>query len=544
MRRFSKLIIVLYVALIFLCSVYEVEASKEEPYKLGINDVIAVTVIGHGDLSVLATVAIDGSIAYPHLGTVYVKDKTLTQIEEEITEKLSAGFVKFPVVSVSLMKAVSKRIFLHGEVNVNGMIPFEKDMTVIQAISIGGGIRENGLYGKVKLRRRLKESGYENIMEAEINNGILKDSKAEDTLLKPDDILIVERSETFFLQGELAKTGQFMLERGMTVSRAITVAGGITESGLHGRVKLRRKKEGSTGYVDMVDALLDDGALTDNEIEDVLLQLDDILIVERSDTFFVQGELAKTGQYILERDMTVSRAIAVAGGIREDGLHGRVKLRRKKEGSTGYVDMIDALLDDGELTDKDNEDVLLQLDDILIIERSESIFIEGEVAAPGKYLLEYGMTVGRAITVAGGITEGGMYGKVKVRHKREDTVGYEDVEIDLEGIIEGSRTGDMVLQSDDILIIERSKTYVVYGEVNRIGEYPLANDTTIFKAIILAGGVNKWGSESKIKVLRLNNDGKGLVQIKVNIKDILDGDVDADIDLQPGDVVVVSSGIF
>ena len=47
-----------------------------------------------------------------------------------------------------------------------------------------------------------------------------------------------------------------------------------------------------------------------------------------------------------------------------------------------------------------------------------------------------------------------------------------------------------------------------------------------------------------MKILRKTEDGKGLVTIKIDINDILDGDVTADITIQPGDIVVVSSGLF
>jgi len=532
------------VTFVFLCSFYESEAAENELYKVGINDRMDIVVIGHKDLSVSVTVAVDGTIAFPHLGSIYVKDKTLPQIQEEITQKLSEGYVKFPVVSVSLALAMSKRIFIHGEVMKSGLMPFEKDMTIIQALSEAGGIAETGLYGKIKLRRLQKSGGYKQIVEADIIDGIIADKKTEDMLLQPDDILFIERSESFFIQGQVEKTGQYMLESDMTVSRALTLAGGISDNGLHGKVKIRRKKEGSTGYLDVKEAALDDGIIKDNEMEDMLLQPDDILKVERNETIFIQGEVVRIGQYILESDMTVSRALTVAGGIGDNGLHGKVKIRRKKDGGISYVDVKEAALNNGIITDREMEDMLLQPDDILKVERDESFYIEGEVVQAGRFKLEYGMTVGGAITVAGGIKEGGMYGKVKVRRKREGESGYKDIEIDLEGLIVGSKTGEMTLQPDDILIVERNKTYIVYGEVNKIGEFPLANDTTVLKAILTAGGFNKWGSESRVKILRQKENGEGFNTIKVNINHILNGDVAADIFLHPGDIVVVSSGIF
>jgi polysaccharide export outer membrane protein len=356
---------------LILTFTFQVQAQtfEEESYKVGVNDVINIKVLGHKDLSTLSTVAADGTIALPYLGNIYVKDKSLQEIEEEITKKLAEGYINNPVVSVSLIKAMSKKIFILGEAMRPGVYPFEKDLTIVKALALAGGITESGLYGKVKVRRK-QENGlaYKNIIEADLDKGILKRKEMEDILLQPDDILIVERNKTFF--------------------------------------------------------------------------------------------------------------------------------------------------------------------------------IEGEVVRPGQYVLEDGMTVSRAITVAGGITEGGLHGKVKVRRKREKEPGYDDIEIDLKGIIEGSETGDMLLQPDDIVRVERNKTIIVYGEVGRPGEYPLEDGMTVFKALVRAGGFSKWGSPSRVKVLRPTEDGKQFTSIKVDIKKVLDGDPTKDLLLQPGDIVVVSPGLF
>lgn len=456
MKRLPLISIFIGFAVLFICH-SRVLASESELYKVGIGDKLSIVVIGHKNLSTLVSVAVDGTIAFPHIGNIYVKDKSLSEIEKEITEKLGEGYIKFPVVSVSLLSSQSKRIFIHGQVARIGTVPFEKDMSVIMALSLAGGIREDGLYGKLKVRR---------------------------------------------------------------------------------------KKGETSGYAIVVESDLDNGNMINREVEDFLLQPEDIIIVERSDTFFIQGEVLKSGRYVLERNMTVSRALAVSGGITEYALHGKVKVMRKRENGSGYVDIKEANLDDGRLTIREMEDMLLQKDDILKIERNETIFIEGEVAKPSQYILEYGMTVGRAITIAGGIAEGGEHGKVKVRRKRIGESGFDDIEIDIKGIIEGSETADMILQPDDILSVERSKTYTVYGEVNRIGEFPITDDTTVFKAILAAGGFNKWGSENQIKVLRPMDSKQRFEIIKVDLGEVLDGDRGADIYLNPGDIVIVSSGLF
>jgi polysaccharide export outer membrane protein len=460
--KFLSFIVFMTVSLVVsFTPVLEAQLSKGELFKIGVGDVINITVIGHKDLSSMVTVAVDGTIAFPHLGTVYVKDKTLQEIEREITKKLGEGYIKFPVVSVSLIKSVSKRIFIHGEVGRIGAMPFEKDISIIKALSLAGGIREDGLYGKLIVRRGQKGAvDYKNIAEAEINNGIIKNKEIEDMLLQPDDILIVERNNTFLIQGQVAKRGRFVLEKDMTVLRGLLEAGGVSPDGLYGTIKIRRKQEGeSGGYKVFVESKLHDGVIEDTEVEDTLLQPDDILIVERNKTFLIKGEVAQRGRFVVDKDMTVLRAFLEAGGVSPDGLYGTIKIRRKQEGKTGGY-------------------------------------------------------------------------KVFVESKLHD------------GVIEESEVEDTLLQPDDILIVERNKTFFIYGEVKSTGEFVLENDMTVFKAITNAGGFTQWGSASRVKILRKIENSKGFNIIKVNIKDVLNGDATADMLLDPGDTVVISTGIF
>ncbi|PKL39673.1 MAG: polysaccharide export protein, outer membrane [Spirochaetae bacterium HGW-Spirochaetae-1] len=94
------------------------------------------------------------------------------------------------------------------------------------------------------------------------------------------------------------------------------------------------------------------------------------------------------------------------------------------------------------------------------------------------------------------------------------------------------------------LIESRSKNYTISGEVVTPGNYPLGENTTVLKAISIAGGFTRFGSSSRVKILRPRQDRPGYRQIKVDIKAVMDGDARADIVIEAGDIIVVSEGIF
>ncbi len=90
----------------------------------------------------------------------------------------------------------------------------------------------------------------------------------------------------------------------------------------------------------------------------------------------------------------------------------------------------------------------------------------------------------------------------------------------------------------------RSRKFFVYGEVARPGAYPIDENTTVLKAISMAGGFTKFGSSSRVKVLRLKKGGTGYERIKVNLNAAMAGRSKADLVIQSQDIIVVSEGIF
>ena len=94
------------------------------------------------------------------------------------------------------------------------------------------------------------------------------------------------------------------------------------------------------------------------------------------------------------------------------------------------------------------------------------------------------------------------------------------------------------------LVESRSRKFFVYGEVMKPGVYFLDDNTTVLKAISMAGGFTKFGSSSKVKVLRVKEKGPGYDDVSISIKKVMNGDLDSDIVINPGDIVVISEGMF
>lgn len=165
------------------------EPAKVE-YTVGIDDVLDISILQPEKLATTVTVAPDGSITFPYIGNVQVKGITLSKIQEEIQTRLADGYMKYPVVSVSLRESRSKKFFVYGEVIKPGTYILDEDATVLKAISMAGGFSKFGSSSRVKvLRLKKNEAGYESI---KVNiNAVMNGSSKDDVLLEPEDIVVV-----------------------------------------------------------------------------------------------------------------------------------------------------------------------------------------------------------------------------------------------------------------------------------------------------------------------------------------------------------------
>ncbi|MBD3307883.1 hypothetical protein GF339_15740 [candidate division KSB3 bacterium] len=131
-----------------------------------------------------------------------------------------------------------------GEVRNPGSYPLEKEMTLLEAISIAGGPTENADPQKLELLRKQPDGSQRkfilNIKQLMNSQG----GRIEELLIRDGDVIYQPRAEFFFVMGEVNKPGTYKLEEGMTVMQAISVAGGFTEKASKGKIKIIRQQDG------------------------------------------------------------------------------------------------------------------------------------------------------------------------------------------------------------------------------------------------------------------------------------------------------------
>jgi polysaccharide export outer membrane protein len=154
----------------------------------------------------------------------------------------------------------------------------------------------------------------------------------------------------------------------------------------------------------------------------------------------VVGEVQTQGRYPITPRTTILDLLAQAGGMKDTAADLGYILRKDDDGRLNRYPVNLNVLADG----KEASPTLLG-GDSLLVPRAEHFSIEGEVATPGRYRIEPGMTITQAIARAGGITERGSERRIQL--KRAVTAGqYQTTR---------PKPGDLV-QPNDIIRVKES----------------------------------------------------------------------------------------
>src|SRR3989338_2879921 len=162
-----KLILSLIMFFIILFSNL-VSAEESEVYKIGVDDILQISVIKPDEITNIVTVSPDGSITFPYIGALKVKGMRLSEVRQEVEPRLADGYMNYPFVSVVLQGSRSRKFFVCGEVIKPGPYPLEENTTILRAISMCGGFTKYGSSSHVKLLRpKTDQPGYETIRSEE-----------------------------------------------------------------------------------------------------------------------------------------------------------------------------------------------------------------------------------------------------------------------------------------------------------------------------------------------------------------------------------------
>jgi polysaccharide export outer membrane protein len=165
--------------------------TLDEDYKIAPLDTLHVDVFQVADLSRDYDVDLTGTIQMPLIGSVKAVNLTTRQLDNEITQRLSAKYLQHPDVSVAVKASSTRVVTVTGSVHQAGIFPVTGRLTLLQVIALAHGWDENANPHRVAVFRTIqgqREAAAFDLVS--IGRG-----QGEDPRIYPGDIIVVDGSK-------------------------------------------------------------------------------------------------------------------------------------------------------------------------------------------------------------------------------------------------------------------------------------------------------------------------------------------------------------
>jgi polysaccharide export outer membrane protein len=268
--------------------------------KLGIGDLIEVSVFGVPDLSTKARISGSGDVYLPLIDYVHVAELTVDEAQELIQKRLEdGGFVREPHVTIFVNESASQAITMVGEVMRPGAYPAIGERRLFDLISAAGGLTEKA--GRIITIEHRGDPDKK--VELQLSSNNLTEDTKDNVDVYPGDLIIVSRSGIVYVVGDVRRPSGFLVseDTALSVLKALALAGGGTRTSALNKSRIIRQ--------------------TPSGLQEIPIQLKKILYAKapdvalmKGDILFVPGSGAKAAAYrTAEAAVSLSTTLAVIG---------------------------------------------------------------------------------------------------------------------------------------------------------------------------------------------------------------------------------------
>jgi polysaccharide export outer membrane protein len=247
----------------------------QEEYRIGVDDVLSISVWETPNLSLEVVVRPDGMISFPLLDDIPAEGKTPLELKAYLTKRLSP-FIKEPIVTVIVRSFNSLKVYIQGEVLKPGSYSFREKFSLAEVVAMAGGIKnESADYLKAFIMRegkKLDVDFHKLFREGDISQNIML--KPNDTIFIPDNF-----SSRLTVLGFVVSPGSMNYRKGMTVLDAILSAKGFSKRADLESTTVIRKVNGREERIEVnMEAVMEEGDMEKNIL---LLPADKIIVKEK-----------------------------------------------------------------------------------------------------------------------------------------------------------------------------------------------------------------------------------------------------------------------
>lgn len=220
--------------------------EKEHSYKIGAEDLIEISVFNVPELNKVIRVAQDGTINLALIGKIQVADLTRFELEKKLASLLAEKYLKNPQVTVFIKEYKSQSISIIGAVRNPGIYKLFGNKTLLDGITMAGGLSVNETGIAVIIRKY--QDGSSNSLKIDLNKLMMGQNPELNIPLKAGDIINIPQKKqmSVYIFGQVERPGEVKLEdkSSPTLLQAIAAAGGFTSRARKRAILVKRVVEG------------------------------------------------------------------------------------------------------------------------------------------------------------------------------------------------------------------------------------------------------------------------------------------------------------
>jgi polysaccharide export outer membrane protein len=221
-----------------------VTAARQGGVQIAARDQLLITVSGSTELSRKVTVDVDGMFDYPYLGRVKAAGLTTRDLATDLKNRLDPDYAVHPTVTVELAATMSKHFSIMGQVKMPGSYSFEGQKSLLDALAVAGSVTEEASDELLIIRAGTPaEAGAapsDTTIKLDLFPLLSGSDLKNNVLIQDGDTINVIKARPVYITGNVKSVGAYPVRRGMTVSQALTLAGGVSEKGKDSGIKIER----------------------------------------------------------------------------------------------------------------------------------------------------------------------------------------------------------------------------------------------------------------------------------------------------------------
>lgn len=166
------------------------QATIGGAYRIGVGDVLEISVWRNSDLDKNVIVRPDGVISYPLVGDLAVVGLTLTEIDDRLTKALT-DYVRNPVVSLAVQRFGGIKVIVLGQVRGPGIYSPAGGGSVMDLVALAGGFTDDA----VRRGTFLIRNGAQGPQVYRLNLArVFKGDLGQNIPVQPNDIIYVPKT--------------------------------------------------------------------------------------------------------------------------------------------------------------------------------------------------------------------------------------------------------------------------------------------------------------------------------------------------------------